>query len=162
MHLEKCKDVLRSSTLFRDLNEIYLDLVLMVCEEVTYPAGEIIFRQGDPGDALYIIASGAVDILLEPDQAADPPLVIASLEQYATFGETILIEEGHRTATARCRVPTTLLRVPGERMVQLTNDYPEIGFRIMRSMAAELTQKLNLANMNLRARMSAAASPAAE
>lgn len=154
MHLEKCKDVLRSGTLFRDLNDIYLDLVLMICEEVTYPADGNIFRQGDPGDALYIVASGAVDIILEPQKADDQPLVIASLEQYDTFGETILVEEGHRTATARCRVPSTLLRVPRERMVQLTNDYPEIGFRIMRSMAAGLTQKLSTANVNLRTRVS--------
>ncbi|MBN1922328.1 MAG: cyclic nucleotide-binding domain-containing protein [Anaerolineae bacterium] len=154
MHLEKCKDVLRSGTLFKDLNEIYLDLVLMVCEEVTYPAGGVIFRQGDPGDALYIIAAGAVDIVLEPQKTDDQQLVIASLEQLDTFGETILVEEGHRTATARCRIPSTLLRVPRERMVQLTNDYPEIGFRIMRSMAAELTQKLSTANVNLRTRVS--------
>ncbi len=154
MHLEKCKDVLRSATLFKDLNEIYLDLVLMICEEVKVPADGVIFRQGDPGDALYIMASGAVDIVLEPQKQDDQELLIASLEPYDTFGETILVEEGHRTASARCRVPSLLLRVPRERMVQLTNDYPEIGFRIMRSMAAELTQKLSTANVNLRTRVS--------
>lgn len=154
MHLEKCKDVLRNATLFRDLNDIYLDLVLMICEEVSYLPGGIIFRQEDPGDALYIIASGAVDIVLEPEKPDDQPMVIASMQEFATFGETILVEEGHRTATAQCRKLTTLLRVPRERMVQLTNDYPEIGFRIMRSMAAELTRKLSAANVHLRARPS--------
>lgn len=154
MHLQKCKEVLRSATLFKDLNEIYLDLVLMVCEEVQYPAGGTIFRQGDPGDALYIVASGAVDIVLEPQKSEDQPLVIASMEQHDTFGETILVEMGHRTATARCRMLTTLLRVPREGLVQLTNDYPEVGFRIMRSMATELTKKLNTANVNLRTRLS--------
>lgn len=154
MHLQKCKEVLRSGTLFKDLNEIHLDLVLMVCEEAEYPAGGTIFRQGDPGDALYIIANGVVDIVLEPQKSNDQPLVIASMAQYDTFGETILVEAGHRTATARCRTPATLLRVPRKGMVQLTNDYPEIGFRIMRSMAAELTKKLDTANMALRMQLS--------
>lgn len=152
MHLEKCKEVLRRATLFQDLNEIYLDLVLMVCEEVTYPPGGIIFRQADPGDALFIVASGTVDIILEPEKPGEQPLTLASLQDYANFGETILVEEGHRTATAQCRTPTTLLRLPKARVVQLTNDYPEIGFHIMRSMAADLTHKLSAANVNLRSR----------
>lgn len=152
MHLEKSKDVLRKASLFQGLNEIYLDLVLMTCEEVSYPEGGLIFRQGDPGDALFIIASGTVDIILEPEKPDEQPLLLASLHEYANFGETILVEEGHRTATARCQTPATLLRLPRERVVQLTNDYPEIGFRIMRNMAADLTRKLSAANVNLRLR----------
>ncbi|MBN1260383.1 MAG: cyclic nucleotide-binding domain-containing protein [Anaerolineae bacterium] len=150
MHLEQSKQVLRNADLFADLNEIHLDLVLMVCEEVTYADGAVIFRQDSSGDALYIIASGEVQVVLEPEQEAAAPVELAVLKPYETFGETILVEEGHRTATARCLTQTTLLRLPRGRVVRLTNDYPEIGFRIMRRMAADLTRKLSQANESLR------------
>ncbi len=153
MHLQESKRVLRSSYLFRDLNEIHLDLVLMVCEEVNCVSGEVIFRQNDPGDALYIIARGEVEILLEPESDASKTIIAAVLEKDQVFGETILVEEGQRTATARCRTDAQLLRLPGKRLSRLCSDYPEIGFRIMQRMAAELTFKLRDANVNIRQRV---------
>jgi CRP-like cAMP-binding protein len=153
MHLEESKNVLRTSELFSDLNDIHLDLILMVCEEINYPADEVIFRQDDPGDALYIIAHGNVDIILEPDDPGGNSLHVATLTKGATFGETVLVEEGHRSATARTTETTDLLRIPRERLVTLTEDYPEIGFKIMRRIAADLMEKLHTANMNLRQRI---------
>ncbi len=152
MHLEESKNVLRKSELFRELNDIHLDLILMVCEEATYDTDEIIFHQDDPGEALYIIARGAVEIILEPEDPTAEPFQVATLTGGETFGETVLIEEGQRSATARTVATTELLRLPRQRLVALTEDYPEIGFKIMRRMAADLMEKLHTANMTLRQR----------
>ena len=150
MHLSESKKVLRNSFLFGDLSDIHLDLILMICEEANYQAGDIIFHQNDPGDALYIIARGEVEIILEPSEADKESVVIATLHQYQAFGETILIEERGRTAGARCHDTTQLLRLERERLLSLTSDYPEIGFRIMRRMTAELISKLRAANQKIR------------
>ncbi len=150
MHLSESKKALRNSSLFSDLSNIHLDLILMICEEVNYQPGEIIFHQNDPGDALYIIAQGTVEIILEPGDADKEAVVIASLHQYAAFGETILVEEKGRTASIRCHDATQLLRLERERLLALTSDYPEIGFRIMRRMSAELVSKLRIANQKIR------------
>lgn len=150
MHLSESKKALRNSSLFSDLSNIHLDLILMICEEVNYQAGDIIFHQDDPGDALYIIARGTVEIILEPREADKESLVIATMQQYAAFGETILVGEKGRTAAARCQTATQLLRLERERLLALTSDYPEIGFRIMRRMSAELVSKLRIANQKIR------------
>ena len=150
MHLQESKKVLRSSDLLRDLNDIHLDLVLMVCEESNYLAGEYIFHQDDPGDALYILAQGEVEIMLEPTKTRDTPLSVTILKAISTFGEVILVEEGQRTATARCHTDAQLLRIPTNRLLKLCHDYPEIGFRIMYRMAAELAIKLGESNLNIR------------
>ena len=147
MHLQESKRVLRQCDLFNDLNEIHLDLVLMVCEEINYVAGKIIFRQGDPGDAIYIIAQGEVEIILESDE--DEELIVATLSEESTFGEVILVEESRRTATARSK-GTQLIRIPRTRLLKLCYDYPEIGFHIMYRIAAELASKLNDSNVNIR------------
>lgn len=150
MHLSESKRVLRHSSLFSDLSNIHLDLILMICEEVNYQARDIIFHQDDHGDALYIIARGTVEIILEPREADQESLVIAIMHQYEAFGETILIEEQGRTASVRCQTATQLLRLERERLLALTSDYPEIGFRIMRRMSAELVSKLRIANQKIR------------
>lgn len=150
MHLRESKQILRQSDLFRDLNEIHLDLVLRVCEESNYLAGEYIFRQDDVGDALYILAQGEVEIILEPEAEEEVLLQVAELEAISTFGEVILVERARRTASVRCKTDAQLLRIPRDRLLKLCNDYPEIGFRIMRRMAAELSLKLHASNLNIR------------
>ncbi len=150
MHLEESKQALRQTTLFSDLNAIHLDLVLMVCEEVNCLPAQIIFHQDAPGDALYIIARGEIEIILDPRNPDEAAVTLAVLREHEVFGETILVEEGQRSATARARTRAQLLRLTRERMVKLTSDYPEIGFRIMRRMAADLTMKLRAANLNIR------------
>jgi CRP-like cAMP-binding protein len=149
MHLQESKRVLRNANLFYDLNDIHLDLVLMVCEEANYLGGEYIFHQGDLGDALYIIAHGEVEIILEPNAQNSEPRVVTVLRETEGFGEVILLEEGRRTAGVRCLVDTQLLRIPRKRLLKLCYDYPEIGFRIMYRMAAELAVKLRDSNLNI-------------
>jgi len=146
MHLHESKRVLRQSDLFSDLNEIHLDLILMVCEEIGYVTGKIIFHQGEPGDAIYIIAHGEVEIVLEGEE---DELVVATLGTENTFGEVILVEESRRTATARSK-NAQLIRIPRARLLKLCYDYPEIGFHIMHRIAAELALKLHDSNVNIR------------
>ena len=149
MHLEDIKRALKNSHLFADLNESHLDLVLMACEELNYQEGQVIFRQDDPGDALYIIARGEVEIILESEGESET-VELATLKEYDTFGEAILIEQGVRSAAACCLTPVSLVRLPRQRLIRLVNNYPEIGFNIMRRMAADLMGKLRAANLNIR------------
>jgi len=150
VHLQESKRVLRHSDLFRDLNEIHLDLVLMVCEEANFLSGEFIFRQDERGDALYIVARGEVEILLERKGTEEVLLNVGTLKENSTFGEVILVEEGLRTATIRCKTNAQLIRISRNRLLKLCYDYPEIGFHIMHRMAAELALKLRSSNLNIR------------
>jgi CRP/FNR family transcriptional regulator, cyclic AMP receptor protein len=150
MHLNESKRALKNSHLFSDLHDSHLDLVLMACEELNYQVGEVIFRQDDPGDALYTIAQGKVEIILESENPEGEAVELAVLEEHDTFGEAILIEKGLRSATARCRTDVSLVRLHRRRLIQLVEDYPEIGFYIMRRMAADLMEKLRVANLNIR------------
>jgi CRP-like cAMP-binding protein len=150
MHIQESKRVLRQSDLFRDLNEIHLDLVLMVCEEIGYRAGDYIFRQNDPGDALYIVAHGQVNILIESQTTQSESMMVMVLGDNATFGEILLVDEGTRSASARCQIDTQLLRISRDRLLKLCYDYPEIGFHIMHRIAAELARKLRSSNQDIR------------
>lgn len=156
MHLQESKRVLRQSDLFRDLNEIHLDLVLMVCEEIGYRGEEYIFHQNDPGDALYIVAHGEVDILMESQNSNNAPMVVTISRENDSFGEVLLVDEGTRSASARCKTDTQLIRISRDRLLKLCYDYPEIGFHIMHRIAAELAIKLRSSNQDIREQLFAA------
>ena len=61
-----------------------------------YKSGEVIFRQGDPGDHAYFIETGKVDVIIEKDGG---PVVIASLGAGEIIGEMSMIDDAPRSAT---------------------------------------------------------------
>ena len=77
-------------------------------EEVRLPAGEPLFRLGDPSDAMFLIAEGAVDIV-RGDGAREG--LIDTLFPGEPVGELQLLAGGKRTATARARDPALLVRL---------------------------------------------------
>lgn len=151
MHLEESKRVLRRSDLFQDLSSTHIDLVLMVCEELNHLAGDYVFRENDPGDSIYLIAQGVVEVVLEPHTDDETPIAVAVMAPTSTFGEVTLVEQnGQRTASVRCRTDAQLIRIPRERLLKLCKDYPAIGFHVMRRIAAELATKLRSSNLSIR------------
>jgi len=151
MHLEESKRTLMRSDLFQSLKDSYIEIILMICEEVRYVAGEYIFREGEPGDSVYLVAQGAVEIVLEPRSDSEEQIPVTIMAPTSTFGEVTLVEEnGTRTASVRCRSDAQLLRLRRDRLLRLCNDYPEIGFRVMHRIAAELATKLRSSNLSIR------------
>lgn len=153
MHLQEMKRILRGCELFNDLNDIHLDLILMACEEIGYVAGEYIFRENDAADALYIVARGELGIVLEGRSDTDTPIPLALMGPMSVIGEVILVDDAaRRTASVRCKTDTQMVRIPRERLLRLCRDYPEIGYFIMRRIAANLMSKLRSSNVALRGR----------
>lgn len=77
--------------------------------------GEVLFRQGDPGDRLYAVASGKVEILREDLETGES---VAVLGPGSVFGEIALLSDRPRSATARAMTRTRLLEVPREVFLQ--------------------------------------------
>lgn len=69
--------------------------------EVHFEAGETIFRQGDPGDLVYVIVKGEVDAIREDPEGEDQLLATMGAGEY--FGEMALLSDAPRTATVRAR-----------------------------------------------------------
>lgn len=87
--------------------------------------GEVIFHQGDPGDALFIVAQGRVKISL-PSDAGDEA-ILATLRAGDFFGELALLDGAPRSASATALEPTETLVVPRDRFRDTLESVP--GFR---------------------------------
>ena len=80
---------LRSSDLFENQPEEVLRAVLLQGQLQEYGPGEVVFGQGDEGDRLYIVKSGALEVLATPSDVADP-IPVAYLGPGEVLGELIL------------------------------------------------------------------------
>src|ERR1700729_355826 len=104
--------LLVKSDLMRHLPAEQIEQILPRICELQLKAGDILFRAGDAGDALYIVAQGKVEGLTEPateGKIATGP--IAVLGEGHAFGEMSLLSGGPRTATIRAAENSDLLRI---------------------------------------------------
>jgi zinc transporter ZupT len=104
--------LLAKSDLMRHLPAEQIEQILPRICELQLKAGDILFRAGDAGDALYIVAHGKVEVLTEPateGKIATGP--IAVLGEGHAFGEMSLLSGGPRTATIRAAENSDLLRI---------------------------------------------------
>ncbi len=98
--------------------------------------GETIFHQGDPGDALYIVASGRVKIVLHGDLR--DAAIVATLRRGDFFGELALLDGAERSATAISIDAAELLVLPRERFLELVAEFPPIRDALLMALAHEL------------------------
>ena len=137
MSLQEEVELLRNIPLFAKIELSKLKLLAFTSERLTYSQDEILFSQGDAGDAAYIIIDGEADIVVNTPGG---PLVIATLKKNEIVGEIAILCDVPRTATVRAKTQLTTLRISKELFFNLTIEFPEIAVEIMRELAHRLEQ----------------------
>lgn len=127
---------LRQVPLFAGVAPAKLKLLAFV-DRVSYRPGEILFHQGDPGDAADVILEGKADILAD---ASGGQIKIAELADNAIVGEIAILCDVSRTATVKAVGPLEALRIRKDDFLKLLADYPDMMFEILRSLAQRLTR----------------------
>ena len=149
-------NTLKRTDIFYDLTEDQLKMVAGVCHEVHYRMGEMIFEEQSASDELYVIARGEVEILvdpsiIEPAPATPRSVTIATMRAGQAFGEIALVDQGLRSAGARSASDDTrLLAIPRAKLLDLCDNHPELGYRVMRNFAADLALKMRGADLTIR------------
>ncbi len=109
-----------SITLFHDSEE---------CESV--PAGQTLFREGDLGDAFYVVIAGEVDILVGDE-------LVETVGPGGVVGEMAMIDGGARSASAVARTDSRVVRLDEKRFKFLVQQTPNFAVQVMRIMADRL------------------------
>ena len=116
-------ELLSKCDLLRHLPPEEIEAILPYVRPRRLDAGEILFRAGDQGDALYIVAHGSVKVLADPqERATTASRPIATLGEGEAFGEMALLTGGPRTATIRAAAKTELLEIGKDDFEQLVKN----------------------------------------
>ncbi len=136
--------------LFAELAPAKLKLLAFTSDRVTYAADEILFRQGDVGDAAYVILKGTAEILAETPNGQ---IKIAEVGENSIVGEIAILCDAARTATVKAVTPIDALRIKKKVFLELLTDFPEVTIAVIRVLA----ERLSLTNIALTEERSKAA-----
>lgn len=96
-----------------------------------FASGEIIFNQNDPGDVMFVVLEGKVDILVGET-------VVETVGLHGIFGEMAIIDRAARSATVKAAAATELAVVNEDAFIELVRKSPVFSIYVMRQMAARL------------------------
>ena len=150
--------ILSLTELFDNLSDTQLELIASICEPGVYNVGDVLVKEHDSSDEMYVIARGEVEVLMDPtfvggsdDSEKVEPVVLTELRQGQVFGEVALVDQGIRSATIRVsQAQTQLLRIPRDQVMLLCDTYPELGYKLMKNVAADLAFKIRNTDLTVR------------
>jgi signal transduction histidine kinase len=127
---------LESSKLFQGLPVAELESLRQVARERSYGMGETIFKQGDPGDGIYIVKSGEVHIAVATPSGE--LRIISKLPPGELFGEMAVIDSDPRSATAVAGDTTTVYFVSRPDLLNMLNRAPQMTISLVREISRRL------------------------
>ncbi len=132
--------VLQKVPLFAGLNDSALGLLTSQAQVAEYATGELIVREGEPGNRLFLIESGRVEILKRFGQPHQRQ--VALLESGDFFGEMSILESQPRAATVRALDFTRLLALSSGAFYHLYKAMPEQYSILILNLARDLSRRL--------------------
>lgn len=105
-----------------------------------YKDGEVIIRQGESGDCLYVIQKGKVEVI---DESGNGEIRLAELSETEFFGEMGLFEKDVRSATVRAVGETKVLTIDRKNFYQTIQKDPSIAYRLIEKLSNRLRETNN-------------------
>ena len=132
--------LLSSLEVFSALEQRELEQVARVAVPRSFDRGEVIFREGDSGEALYVVRSGSVSIRRDSNDGRT--LALAELRAGSMFGELAAFGGEVRSATAEALEHTSLVAILGSDMQRVLRSDPDIALKMLAALA-ERVRRLN-------------------
>lgn len=129
---------LRAIPLFEQLPSDVVEQLAALMQSVSIRVGETIFLEREPGDALYVIESGAVRIWVRDAEANE--VTLADLGPGAFFGEMAVLDNGPRSANATATADGVLHCLRRRDVEKVLSSHPAAALAILRSLSGRLRQ----------------------
>lgn len=135
--MENFAVTIRSTPLFSGLSREDLARIAGRLEGMRFLAGQTIVSQGETGDALYVVHSGAAEVVVEHDAIRMPKGVLGPSE---CFGEMSLLTGERRSATVIALIDSVLLKLSKESWDDLLAKYPSLSLHVCKVLSRRLTE----------------------
>ena len=135
MSLNDEVDLLKRIPLFSKIEPSKLKLLAFTSERLNFAPGELLCRQGDPGDTAFIILEGDADVLVDTPTGQ---LSVAKLGKNDLVGEMAILIDIPRTATVKAIGQVSTLAISKDLFFRMVTEFPQMGVEIMRELAHRL------------------------
>ena len=135
MSLNKEAELLKDLPLFKKVDLAKLKLLAFTSERLTYEENEIVFNEGDEGDAAYIILDGTAIVSIAQGSKS---LELDRIKRGGFVGDISLLCDVPRTATITAKDALTTLQIKKDTFFNLIAEFPEIAIEMMRVLASRL------------------------
>lgn len=146
--MSRTADLLKPIPLFADLSADELTKIAELCETKSYESGEYIFREGEPGNRLFIIVEGGVRISREIPGAGEEALAV--LKRGALFGEMAVFDRSERSTDAISHGGTMVLTISRAEFEMLLDFNRALAYKVLWSMVRMLSGRLRSTNDSLK------------
>jgi CRP/FNR family cyclic AMP-dependent transcriptional regulator len=150
MSLAEEVELLRSIPIFQNIEPAKLKLLAFTSERITFAEKQVLCKQGDMGDAAYVIVAGDADVVIDTPNG---PLTVAQVGKNAFIGEIAILCDVPRTATIIATSNLETLKITKDLFFRLVMEFPTMAVEVMRELAGRLEQaNLQLAEANRKIR----------
>ncbi|HEX6303490.1 MAG TPA: cyclic nucleotide-binding domain-containing protein [Anaerolineales bacterium] len=146
-------DLLRYYPLFSIFNPEQLKNIAQIAEEATFGRGVIIFQEGGPAEAVFILLRGSVELYFTVEVEYKPELrkelFFDVIKPGEVFGISALIQPNGLTATARVAHPSRVVRIDAGALLALCEQDDEAAFQLMHRVAQAAMERLRATRLQL-------------
>jgi CRP/FNR family cyclic AMP-dependent transcriptional regulator len=146
--LERDVEALRNIPLFAGLPTARLKLIAYTAEVVRFEPGEVMVKQGDHADAVYIVMEGEAEVWLADAEGHE--IHVTTMGANSLFGEIAVIARSRRTTSVRAKGRVTTFKISDTVFLDLVRSSPDIGMRVMMVLAQRLERTTALLHQHER------------
>lgn len=132
--------ILKNISIFSDICGDDLNKISAEMKRRELAKGELIFREGDPGDELYVVVKGGVSIYIIDKEGKE--VVLSEIMAGSFFGEMSIIEQAPRSANCRVIEDSIFLVMHADDFMHITRTMPECAVNIMNKMLSITVKRL--------------------
>jgi len=140
--------LLKQAPIFADLDEGELARVVEVCKEQKFQGAETVFKEGEPGNRLFLIAEGEVRISRNIPGSGEEALAV--LKKGSVFGEMAIFDHSERSTDAIANTDSVLLTISRSDFELLLDFNRDIAYKVLWAAVRILSARLRVTNDNLR------------
>jgi ATP/ADP translocase len=130
---------LKEIEIFEGLAISELAAVASVTEEAVYPPGEIVIKEGEAGDTMYLVIKGEVSVIkARGGEEGGHEIELARISGGDYFGEMALFEDTVRSATIRTAEESRLLVLHKQEFTEIVREYPQIALHICKALSRRM------------------------
>lgn len=133
--------------LLSSLSAAELEIVGRHTRRETFPRGKIIFREGDPGNALFIVTKGRASAYLSQANGGD--IRLATFAPGTIFGELAILDAGPRSASIVADDDVVCYALSDQKFAELSKEAPAVAIKLLSDLGRELSRRLRRANQTI-------------